>query len=200
MIPNYKENNSINLMSSIQYGLGTKSKYTQLSKELTKEIKEASNVVLFVIDGVGSDSLQKLGKNSFLVKNKVQDLQSVFPATTASAVTTFYTGLAPQEHGITGWDMNLKEFGTIISILPMVTSQGQRIPLDEETSYLPKSIFDKINVSCYKIGTTKLFKSDYNKILGKNAEFGKINTFNSLLNKISKTVKAKIHLRLLARL
>ena len=124
------------------------------------------------------------------MKNKVQNLQSVFPATTASAVTAFYTGLTAQEHGITGWDMNLKEFGTIVSILPLITAQGQRIELSEETSYFPKSIFDKIYVSSYKFGPGKLFKSDYNKILGRNAEFGKVNTFNSLLNKITKTVKA----------
>ncbi len=36
-------------------------------------------------------------------------MASIFPATTATAVTTFLTGTAPQQHGITGWFMYLRE-------------------------------------------------------------------------------------------
>jgi len=190
MIPNYKENNTINLMSSILQGLGSKSKYSPLNPELTKEIEEAKNVVLMVLDGIGSDSLKKLGKNSFLVKNKTQDLQSVFPATTASAVTTFYTGLAPQEHGITGWYMNMKEFGTVVCILRFMTRMRDKIELLKKNPFLPKSIFEKIKIKGYKIGPEIIFKSPYNHILGKKSTFVSYKSFNGFFNKISKTIKS----------
>jgi predicted AlkP superfamily pyrophosphatase or phosphodiesterase len=190
MIPNYKQNNIINLMSSILHGLGSNSKYPQLNKELTKEIKEAKNVVLMVIDGVGTDSLKKLGKKSFLVKNKVQDLQSIFPSTTAAAVTTFYTGLAPQEHGVTGWYMNMKEFGAVVCLLRFITRMRKKIELLDKDPYLPKAIFDKIKVKSYKIGPESIFKSPYNQILGKNASLIGYRSLNGFFNKINQTIKS----------
>ncbi|MCU7812249.1 MAG: alkaline phosphatase family protein, partial [Candidatus Thiodiazotropha sp. (ex Notomyrtea botanica)] len=37
---------------------------------------------------------------------------------TASAITTFLTGDAPQQHGLTGWFTYFKELGSVLSVLP----------------------------------------------------------------------------------
>ena len=42
------------------------------------------------------------------------------PPTTSAAITTFATGLAPQQHAVTGWFMHLKELGAVSTILPVV--------------------------------------------------------------------------------
>ncbi|MBT4651434.1 hypothetical protein HOC13_02825 [Candidatus Woesearchaeota archaeon] len=187
MIPNYKENNTINLLSSLLHGLGNKSKYPELNKNLTEEIKKAKNVILLIIDGLGSDSLKKLSKKSFLVKKKSQDLQSVFPSTTASAITSFYTGLAPKEHGVTGWYMNMKEFGAIVCLLPFITRQKEKLVLTGRGPYLPEGI--KIKMDYYNFLPKDYFKSQYNKHFGKGAKEISFKTFTSMLTKIQKLTK-----------
>jgi hypothetical protein len=42
-------------------------------------------------------------------------ITSVCPSTTASALTTFWTGIAPAAHGIIGYEMWSKEFGMLIN-------------------------------------------------------------------------------------
>ncbi len=42
-------------------------------------------------------------------------ITSICPSTTASALTTLWTGVAPASHGIIGYEMWAKEFGIIIN-------------------------------------------------------------------------------------
>ena len=58
-----------------------------------------------------SDFSVRLQNLTILSENLIGSMTSVFPATTASAITTFATGLAPQQHAFTGWFMFLKEIG-----------------------------------------------------------------------------------------
>ncbi|HLC71504.1 MAG TPA: phosphodiesterase, partial [Candidatus Nanoarchaeia archaeon] len=99
IIPHYRHNNIVNLMSSILESSGSKSLYPTLSSLPPAEIKKYKNIVLVVIDGRGQDQVASLPKESFLKRNLQGKLSSVFPPTTTAAVTTFLTGVAPQNHG-----------------------------------------------------------------------------------------------------
>lgn len=114
--PQYKDGSIVNLMSSIERSFGRRPQYAPL--RLLPRIK-AKNVVLMVIDGMGYEFLKEHGKDTLLWKHCQGHMTSVFPSTTAAAVTTFTTGLAPQQHGITGWYMHLKEIGMACAVLPM---------------------------------------------------------------------------------
>lgn len=62
------------------------------------------NVILLLFDGLGSRILDKtLDKDSFLIKNRIKEITSVFPSTTASSTLSVQTGLNPVEHGWLGW-------------------------------------------------------------------------------------------------
>lgn len=81
------------------------------------ERHQYKNVVLILNDGLGSKILEKhLSKDSFLVKHKLTDITSVYPATTAAATTSVVTGLTPMEHGWLGWDVYFKEIDKIVSL------------------------------------------------------------------------------------
>jgi len=84
-------------------------------------------VVLLVIDGLGDTFLQRLGQGSQLHAHQLTRLTSVCPSTTASAVTTLYTGLAPAEHGLTGWFIQDRRFGGVIAPLPLHRRAGGRL-------------------------------------------------------------------------
>jgi len=80
-------------MASIKKAFGGKSAYEPLKNFDISSVYK--NIVLIVIDGLGYEYLIKHGKDSFLYKNLKGKMTSVFPATTASAMTTYSTGLAP---------------------------------------------------------------------------------------------------------
>lgn len=81
------------------------------------------NVVLIVLDGMGTDMMERnLSPASFLRENFVQNLTSVFPSTTAASMTSYYTGVSPNEHAWLGWSLYFKEFCRTIDVFTNLDS------------------------------------------------------------------------------
>lgn len=119
--PEYTGNSIVNLTSSILNHFEVRSKYPNLICLPPSDLENTSTVILLVIDGLGYEYLQSYGKNSLLSKYLIGKVTSVFPSSTASAMPSFYTGLAPLNHAITGWFTYLKELGVVSTILPLTT-------------------------------------------------------------------------------
>jgi len=84
----------------------------------------ARKVVLLVVDGLGLLHLQDLVErypDLYLARliegGLLVPLTSVFPSTTVAALTTFNTGLTPQEHGMVGYRLYLKETLSITNMI-----------------------------------------------------------------------------------
>lgn len=77
-------------------------------------------VVVLLIDGLGDEFLATHGAGSSLLAHRRRSLSSVFPSTTASALTTLMTGLSPAQHGLNGWFIRDRRFGGIIAPLPLI--------------------------------------------------------------------------------
>ncbi|WP_018413209.1 alkaline phosphatase family protein [Methyloversatilis thermotolerans] len=81
---------------------------------------DAPTLVLLVLDGVGMAQLDLLPHTAFLRRHCTRTLTSVFPSTTATAITTFMTGCTPARHGVTGWHVRCEEVGDqVIAVLPV---------------------------------------------------------------------------------
>ncbi|MFC1521956.1 alkaline phosphatase family protein [Elusimicrobiota bacterium] len=164
-LPDYNGKSLVNLMSSIGRAFGHKSKHKTLNDLKPCELCGYQNIVLLVIDGLGYEYLRKHGKGSIFSKYLKSPITSVFPATTATCVTTFYTGLSPQEHAVTGWFVYLKEVDAVSTILRF-EQRGSRTPLEKRIS--PKKIFDqksffsKIAANSYVVISNKFVNSQYN--------------------------------------
>jgi hypothetical protein len=85
---------------------------------------DCNRVVLLVIDGLGYDQVVD-GHDGGLPlfrrlveRAQVHALTSVFPSTTAAALTTLHTGLTPLEHGLLEWTLYFEEFDALIETLP----------------------------------------------------------------------------------
>lgn len=189
--PNYHNGSIVNLMSSIRKVLGGKSRYKPLKIFDFSNISK-KNIVLIVIDGLGYNYLTKYGKDSFLYKNLRGKMTSVFPATTASAMTTFSTGLAPQQHALTGWFMYLKEIGTISVILPF-TSRAGDFKLAEgkikyKDIYNEKSFFEDLKTVSISIKHEAYIDSEYSRIVDKGAKKLSFSNLNGFLKQINKAL------------
>ena len=113
----------VNVISSIMKFYRVGSAYPTLP-ELDKELdKFYKNVVLVVLDGMGTAMMEKnLPSSNFLRKYQVDNLTSVFPSTTAAAMTSYYTGVSPNEHAWLGWSLFLKEFCRTVDVFTNLDS------------------------------------------------------------------------------
>ena len=107
-----------NLACSIRKYFGLDYKHNTLDY-IDKILEEYNpkNVVTILCDGMGYNIMDRmLDKNSFLMKNRIKAITTVFPATTVAATTSIMTGLNPVESGMLGWDMYYKELDKIITV------------------------------------------------------------------------------------
>src|SRR4051812_17482245 len=103
VLPDYDGGSLVNLMASIVDGCGGAARHPPLGALPPAELSSARNVVLLIVDGLGDFYLRRRGAGSALAAGRRSPMTSVFPPTTASAITTSYTGATPLEHGLTGW-------------------------------------------------------------------------------------------------
>ncbi|HEX6691447.1 MAG TPA: alkaline phosphatase family protein, partial [Burkholderiales bacterium] len=103
MKPDYTGGGLVNLMASIVAGRNSAPRHPILKNLSPEKVADARNVVLFIVDGLGDGYLMRRGAGGELARRRRGAITSVFPPTTASAITTSYTGCTPFEHGLTGW-------------------------------------------------------------------------------------------------
>lgn len=96
-------------------------------------LRDASQVVLLVIDGLGWNQLdERRHLCRTLAAMEGGPITTVAPSTTATALTSIATGLTPGEHGIVGYRMDVG--GEILNTLRWSTGQGdvrrQHVPAE----------------------------------------------------------------------
>lgn len=146
MAPNY-DKCILNLLSSILKVYDYDSEFPPLPAVDLNGCKSAGNVILLIIDGLGQNYVES--RLPYLQSKSIDSISTVFPATTASAILSYYTGIAPNQHACTGWFTYLPEIRTVSTILPFTRRGSQRLLTDEgvETADIfPKDgyLFDKI--------------------------------------------------------
>jgi predicted AlkP superfamily pyrophosphatase or phosphodiesterase len=86
-------------------------------------VQGARQVVLLVLDGLGWVQLQERSRLAPTLSGLVGGpVTTVVPSTTATALTSIATGLAPGEHGVVGYRMDVR--GEILNVLRWATPAG----------------------------------------------------------------------------
>lgn len=142
-----------NLACSIRKYFGLEYRHNTLDYiDEILEKKHPKNVVTILCDGMGSNIMDRmLSIDSFLIKNRLKLITTVFPATTVAATTSIMTGLNPVETGMLGWDMYYKDIDKTITVF-MNSEKGdfEYKPLQEAIDYnsrhmIRKTIMDELN-------------------------------------------------------
>ena len=169
-LPNYRDGSIVNLMQSLLAGLGAsdagRGAHGPLAALAPEEVANAGHVVLLVVDGLGRTQLES-GPAPALRASLRGTMTSVFPSTTASAVTTFFTGLAPAEHAVTGWFTWLGEIGSIVAPLPFTTRSGRRdlasLGISAEDVFVGPGVFERVRAECHAVQPADLVDSSYSR-------------------------------------
>src|SRR4051812_31893983 len=172
MRPDYAGGSLVNLVASIANSRGGQS-FHPLLKEFRID-ESARNVILLIIDGLGDNLLMRRGAGGELARRRKRAITSVFPSTTASAITTSYTGRTPAEHGLTGWFTYFAEAGCVCAPLPF-KSRGDYVSLvargtTPERLFTVPSLFAGMPVRNIVVTHGDIVNSHYNAVHCEGAE------------------------------
>ncbi len=162
------DNCLVSLISSIEkhYGLDTShSSLTALDKLLDHSYK---NIILLLFDRMGTSILKKhLSSKSFLRKNLVDTISSVFPPTTTAATTSVITGKTPIEHGWLGWSLYFDKIDKTVELYPNTYHGEAAADYNVAQSFLPyNSIFERLKEK----GIPSYFISPFSDIRAKDID------------------------------
>ena len=122
--PHYSKYSLPNLSATIlNHFLGKRS--NAIDDDSIRRLLEGSEtVILILVDGLGYNFVKKFIKEedssvmrAIIDSGLMIPITSTFPTTTTTALTSVNTALTPQEHGIIGHTMFLKEFGTVANMI-----------------------------------------------------------------------------------
>ena len=80
-------------------------------------LKIPRHLVLLLVDGLGMNFIEGMGRDAFMPKHVVGEMRSVFPSTTPTALTSLATGRWPAEHAVMGWHTLLPEIQAVSTII-----------------------------------------------------------------------------------
>jgi hypothetical protein len=162
--PDYSGDGLVNLVASLVAARGGLPRHPVLAALPPSEIGDATNLVFAIIDGLGDGYLRAQGARGALARHRRAAITSVFPSTTASAITTSFTGSTPLEHGLTGWFTYFSEAACVGAPLPF-QRRGEKTPLAAapERLFRERSLFDTLAARSIVVSYRPIVDSQYNR-------------------------------------
>ncbi len=120
ILPDYAGPNVRGIIPAL---LGPRRPGTDLPHWFPAVVKEAAQVVLLVVDGLGWEQLRERATIApTLAGLEGGPITTVAPSTTSTALTSIATGLTPGEHGIVGYRVDIG--GEVLNMLRWTSAKG----------------------------------------------------------------------------
>lgn len=161
--PDYGGGGFVNLVASLVEARGGAPRHPPLNSLPVAEARAAQNVVFLIVDGLGDNYLKSNGGDGHLARHRRGSISAVFPSTTASAITTSFTGATPLEHGLTGWFTYFSEAACVGAPLPFVR-RGEKAPLGVPPAriFTQQCYFDTLAARSIVVSWRPIIDSAYN--------------------------------------
>ncbi len=161
--PDYSGNGFVNLIASLVEARGGAPRHPLLASLPLAELRAARNLVFLIIDGLGDRYLLANGAGGRFAQHRRGAISAVFPSTTASAITTSFTGATPLEHGLTGWFSYFSEAACVGAPLPF-QRRGEKLSLgvSPEQIFLERPLFDTLDTRSIVVSWRSIIDSPYN--------------------------------------
>lgn len=177
-IPNYQKCTLVDMLRCIYQYCGHNYKTTYKIEKIKSLIPNNNHIILVLVDGMGSNLIEKLPDSYLLKSNKKIGLITVNPATTGAALTSVATGEYPANHGTIGWYSFNREKN--IEFCPVTfTSRVDNIDLglydiSENDVYRCESVMNKLKRKTYAFFPKDIVNSKFSKftLLEDNSRIG----------------------------
>ncbi len=192
--PDYGGGSIVNLISSVIGAAGGRPAYAPLAGLDASALGAARHIVLLVIDGFGSELLRSLDAPA-LRAGFAQTITSVYPPTTTTAVTALLTGLAPQQHGLTGWFMHFPTLGGVTTVLPFTSRLGKAsltgAGVEPTALFGHTPVFDLVPRRSFSVSPHDIARSPFNRSHSGRAELRPFKTLDELFEAIETIVRTE---------
>ncbi|HEX5857442.1 MAG TPA: nucleotide pyrophosphatase/phosphodiesterase family protein [Microbacterium sp.] len=134
-------------------------------------LRPASSAVVFVVDGLGALQLRaNAGHARFLapLMGRKDVARSVFPSTTAAALTSLLTGEWPGRHGLVGYSVLDASRGVVVNQLSGWEKEG----IDPETWQRVPTVFERHpSVRSFAVGLPAYEGSGFTRAILRGADY-----------------------------
>ena len=195
VFPDYKKYCLSNLPSTAIKILGGKT-----GRPVIPVKHKSEKLVFFLFDGFGFNQWAGFDhpvRRAFEKVGDVFPITTVFPSTTAAAMTSLHTGLTPQEHGLLEWYLYFKEIDMMIMTLPFASefepkrfkksNADPKILLDAGTVYQKTKMR---GIKPYVFIGKDIAKGAYSDLAFKGAVVVGYKNLNDLFNKLKRKILA----------
>ena len=146
--PRHDLPNLVDLAGAVARLCGVDLELTGHGEDMVDAIGTSDHLVLTLGDGVGMNMVETLPEDSFLPSHLHSDILTVFPSTTAVALTSLTTAQWPAEHAVMGWFTYLPDLNGVATIL-QYTDRGTGADLvkrgiDPERTFPVKSAWSRM--------------------------------------------------------
>ena len=118
-------------------------------------------VALILLDAFGMAFVQRHASHPLLRRLEIEPLASQFPSTTMAHVTTLYTGLPVEQHGLYEWRVYEPLLDAVILPLPFVDSSGAPLELDPRAILPGPTFFERLQVPATVLQPEHIWPSTY---------------------------------------
>lgn len=198
--PRYGGESLLNVPSTILSLFGLPPIKKTLPGNYFQNALNAEKIILLLVDGLGDNLFRKEALKFTFFKNIAdmgfyRPITTVFPSTTAAAITTLNSGLSPLEHGLPEWFVYFEELDCVIQTLPFVpvvsadlkkmVSPPEGLLFDQKTIY---ETLKEENISSF-VFLHEFYSGPYNKATTKGATVVTYKTPLELIAKLKKTIQ-----------
>jgi hypothetical protein len=137
---------------------------TDAIRRIEDAIGRHEHYVVVLVDGMGMHLIDRLRSDDGLRGALAMELQTVYPSSTAPALTTLATALPPSQHAVTGWWTHLPDVGVTATILPFTERFGERPLGIEPTAAFPApAMASRFRRNCFWVSPKPITNSIYSR-------------------------------------
>ena len=135
--------------------------FAELPGRIAALTREHERVAVVLLDAFGWKFVQRHADHPFLRRLEIEPVASQFPSTTTAHLTTLYTGLPVEQHGLYEWHVYDPGLDTIILPLPFVRADDGPLPLDPRDVVPGPTLFEQLDVPSLVLQQSTIWPGKY---------------------------------------
>ncbi len=137
------------------------SSFADLPARIEALTREHERVALILLDAFGMTFVQRHASHPLLERLEIEPVASQFPSTTTAHLTTLYTGLPVEQHGLYEWRTYEPLVEDVIRALPFLGSDDAPIPAEPREIVPRPSFYERLEVPSTVLQPAHIWPSRY---------------------------------------
>jgi hypothetical protein len=135
--------------------------FAELPARIAGLTRAHDRVAVVLLDAFGWAFVQRHATHPLLARMEIEPIASQFPSTTTAHLTTLYSGLPVEQHGLYEWRVYEPLVDDVIRALPFLGSDDAPIPADPREIVPRPSFYERLEVPSTVLQPAHIWPSKY---------------------------------------